>query len=231
MAPPAEIQAQINSFIAHLVQIGLAIDQNFSILRNIDRKRSEITFTGAEFLSLALKNRAYSEIYDQLRAERAYAVLLPDGALLQLSYLFSEEGLERHRLAFLPSPHLESFQNEPELYLQDALYAEVVAQNVVPFPFRFDFDCRKEVFSERNHPKSHLTLGQYENCRIPVSAPLAPGHFVDFVLRHFYHTAYDKFAESLPNFKNSFDDCIFKSERTLIHVLIPQAIYRTPTEL
>ena len=174
MAEPVEIRSQINSFIGHLVQIGLATDQNFSILRDIGQGRREITFSGAEHLSLALKNRAYAELYDEMRSLRAYAVLFPDGALLQLSYLFAAGALESHRLAFLPSPYLESFQNEPELYLHDELYAEVMLRNVVPFPLRFDFDCREGVHRELDHPKSHLTLGQYENCRIPVTPPLLP---------------------------------------------------------
>ncbi len=113
-----------------------------------------------------------------------------DGALIQMSYRVKNDLVETHRLAFFPSPYLEGFQNEPDLYIEELVYAEVIWKNIVPFPLRFDFDSREGVYEELRHPKSHLTLGQYKNCRIPVCAPLTPYHFVSFLLRHFYHTAY-----------------------------------------
>ena len=86
-----------------------------------------------------------------------------DGALLQLMYRFQKTELESHRLAFFPSPYLEEFQNNPDVYKDDAMFTEVVFRNIVPFPLRFDYDSRNEVFIEVHHPKSHLSLGQYKN--------------------------------------------------------------------
>ena len=60
-----------------------------------------------------------------------------DGALIQMTYEFSDKKLRRHRLAFFPSPHLEEFQNNPDIYLDDEIYADVVAKNIVSFPVRF----------------------------------------------------------------------------------------------
>jgi hypothetical protein len=71
------------------------------------------------------------------------------------------------------------------------------------------------------HPASHLTLGQYENCRIPVSGPLGPNSFGMFILRNFYCRAYTKN-------KNTFDrrstalvrnESISKAERRLTHLV------------
>lgn len=221
MPTPKQLVKQINAIISHLVGIGLVSDQNFCYPRLLPDGRSEVTFAGAEYLSLALKDREYTKIYTDLYAERAFTVLMPDGALLQLTYLFKGLELEQHRLAFFPSPFLDDFQSNPEVYLEDVIFAEVVARNIVPFPLRFDFDCREGIFQELHHPKSHLTLGQYENCRIPVTAPLTPIHFVDFVLRHFYHTAYLKYADELPRFDRSFNESVFPSERSVIHVHLP----------
>src|SRR5690606_32666839 len=103
---------------------------------------TEVTFPGATHMSVALKDKAYVEIYEALAAERAYAALLPDGAMLQMSYTFNGAKLERHRLAFFPSPYLEDFQRDPDIYMQEGMYSDVVGRNVVPFPIRFDFDCR-----------------------------------------------------------------------------------------
>ncbi len=82
-----------------------------------------------------------------------------DGALIQMSYEFSNFSLQRHRLAFLPSPVLEEFQTAPQAYLDDEISADITMRNIVPFPFRFDYDARDGHFAEMVHPKSHLTLG------------------------------------------------------------------------
>lgn len=40
-----------------------------------------------------------------------------------------------------------------------------------------------------DHPTAHQTLGHYHHCRIPTTAPVTPGLFVDFILTHFYGAA------------------------------------------
>ena len=109
----------------------------------------------------------------------------------------------------------------PGIYLQEEIYADVVARNIVPFPLRFDYDVQENSHQELLHPKSHLTLGQYQNCRIPVTAPMTPIRFVDFVLRNFYHTAFIQYADGLPTFSESFDESISLSERNVVHVVTP----------
>lgn len=221
MPAPQEIKNQIDKIIRYLVEIGLASDQNFSFLRELQGGRIEITFPQAEHVSIAIKDRDYADIYEHMARERAYSVRMPDGALIQMMYVFDGSALERHRLAFFPAPHLEEFQNNPEIYLEDEIYADVIARNIVPFPLRFDYDARDGVHKEIDHPKSHLSLGQYENCRIPVTAPLTPFWFTDFILRNFYHTAFLRYADQLPSFSDTFVESILLPERTVVHVQIP----------
>lgn len=198
-------------------------DQNFPFERSATKNVIEITFSGAQHTSMAMKDTSYLDIYDQLRKERAYIVKMADGALIQMMYAFSDGVLERHRLAFFPSPHLEEFQNAAEVYLEDEIYADIVAKNIVPCPIRFDFDDRDGIFKELEHPKSHLTLGQYANCRIPVSAPLMPTQFIEFILRNFYHTAHNKYCDILAlHTKQTFGSCIFAGERSVVHMQVPE---------
>jgi len=215
------VKKQINAVVRYLVEVGLASDQNFPIQRAGPGGRIEITFPHADHVSVAMKNRGYQEIYEHLARERAFSVKMPDGALVQMMYVFDGQTVERHRLAFFPAHNLEEFQNDPDIYLEDALYAEVVARSVVPFPLRFDYDTRAEVYRELHHPRSHLTLGQYENCRIPVTAALTPFWFVDFILRNFYHTAFLTYADGLPQYKEAFDESISARERSVVHLQIP----------
>lgn len=147
-----------------------------------------------------------------------------DGALIQIMYKFHENSLQSHRLAFFPSPYLEEFQNNPEVYEEDCIYADIIKKNIVPFPLRFDFDCRKEVVVAIDHPQSHLTLGQYHNCRIPVSAALTPSIFIDFILRNFYNTAYNEYSEKISKYNEVFINTIEKSEQDLSHIQLPLGV-------
>jgi len=140
-----------------------------------------------------------------------------DGAMLQMVYEFAGRELVRHRLAFLPSPNLLDFQNDPELYVEELMYADVVENGVVTVPLRFDYDGRDGVAIELDHPLSHLTLGQYSGCRIPVTAGVTPHAFIDFVLRGFYKTA----ASSIGAPVVRFPECISAGERQVVHVGTP----------
>ena len=220
MPTPQQTLRQINELIAYLVDRGLADDQWFAYRQSLGREIVQISFRGAEHVSVALRNRSYNEIYESLREVRAFNVKMLDGALIQMTYLFAGGVVQRHRLAFFPAPHLEEFQNDPAIYLNDEVHADVVARNVVPFPVRFDYDPRADR-GDAAHPLSHLTLGQYRNCRIPVSAPVTPSRFVDFILRNFYHTAFIRYADGLPASAWSFAETIRRGERDITHVVVP----------
>ena len=221
MPTPNQIYVQINGLVEHLVEIGLSDDQCFAFRRPAVDNLEEITFENSSIVSYAMRDIAYDEIYRRFVDGRAYNLKMLDGALIQMMYTFEGTALHSHRLAFFPAPHLEEFQNNPEIYLEDEIYADVVAKNIVPFPVRFDYDSRESVHQELLHPKSHLTLGQYEHCRIPVTAPLTPWRFLDFILRNFYNTAFDRYSEGIQTYRDSFDTSISPAEKSVVHIVVP----------
>ena len=91
-------------------------------------------------------------------------------------------------------------------------------KNIVPFPIRFDFDADDKRHVDLSHPKSHLTLGQYQNCRIPVSAPITPIVFVKFILRNFYNTAYHLYEADLDLPVTYFGESITEGEQAIPHL-------------
>lgn len=216
-----QIEKQINKLINYLVEISLADDQHFAFQRSGRDNLMQVTFDKAEHVSVALKNRPYNEIYQHLARERAYSVKMLDGALIQMMYIFDSDTLQRHRLAFFSAPHLEEFQNNPNIYHNDEIYADVIAKNIVPFPVRFDYDAREGHYHELVHPKSHLSLGQYENCRIPVTAPMTPFWFIDFILRNFYDTTEKRYTDGLSAKGSLFPESIFPTERSIVHIAVP----------
>lgn len=218
MVAPAQVHKQIMALTADLIELSLCDHQNFPTLVNSVGNVTEISFSGAANLSIVLKNVAYRDIYEELRRTQAYNFRMIDGALVQIMYRFIGDKIVSHRLAFFPSPDLHEYQNNPDVYELDELYAEVIMKNVVTLPIRFDFDSSNEIFVELHHPKSHLTLGQYLNCRIPVSGPITPWSFMDFILRNFYNTAHRRFCSKMSKFNDKFDNTITEIECGVMHI-------------
>ena len=195
---PLQTLRQINDLMSSLVGLSLSNEQNFPATHGATDAAFSITVSNAESMSIALKNVAYREVYSELEKARCFNLKMLDGALIAFRYRFQSGVICEHSLSYFPSPDLEHFQNDPELYLEDEVYADIIARNIVPFPVRFDFSDDVAKFVDVHHPYSHLTLGQYENCRIPVCSPLSPFAFGGFILRNFYNTAFRKYSEFAP---------------------------------
>tara|TARA_B100002049_G_scaffold26782_1_gene17703 strand:+ start:2181 stop:2828 length:648 start_codon:yes stop_codon:yes gene_type:complete len=208
----AEIIDQINKVTSSLIGVNLSDEQNFP-----SEKNGSIYISGNHDISISLRNISYSEIYKILNSSKNFNIKLVDGALIQMMYSFdANENLKKYRLAFFPSPDLEEFQNNSEYYLEDEVYADIVYKNIISTPLRFDYDPENHKVVQ--HPSSHLSIGQYKNCRIPLCKPITPFIFIDFILRNFYNTAQIKFAEELAfDKKNTFDYCIHDLEKEILH--------------
>lgn len=214
------VEEDLRNLLYSMIELGIVDDQNFPFPRQISNNRWEISFNGAEGISCAINYESYEELYRELWQNRLYNAKLVDGGLLQLLYQFDEERLIKHRLAFYPSPTLRPFQDIPQDYMEDQLYIEIVSRRLIPFPLRFDFDLNAA--RDVEHPQCHLTLGDAKGCRIPVSAPLTPRWFIEFILRNFYQTQNYNFVANLPNHYFFFDLTITDRERGLIHMIIPR---------
>jgi len=210
MSSSTIILRQINCITAKLIEKGLSVAQNFP-----SNDEGVIAYSGMSDISIAMKNVSYNKIYTHLDESKNFNIKMIDGALIQMLYTFNGHELRSHRLAFFPAPNLESFQNEPELYEDDEIYADILEKNIVTFPIRFDFDPSN--FSEIDHPRTHATLGQYKNCRIPISEPMTPEIFINFILRNFYNTAYRIFSDHIPVSDFRFDKTITQNEKSLLH--------------
>lgn len=215
---PKAVRAQYAELIERLISASLSIKQFPPSVR---------TVTGGEVLigrptstAIALRDLPYEVIYKELDANEAYDVKLIDGGLLLLQYRFHADGnLLQHRLGYFPNPTLPTVDEAPELYEKDELYGDIIDRRLVRFPIRFDYAPHQQ--NDVIHPASHLTLGQYENCRIPVSGPLGPNSFGMFIIRNFYFRIYKKH-------KNKFDrrasalgafESITSAEKRLTHFI------------
>ncbi len=218
MTSHQEIYQEINEITRKLILMGLAAKPNFPSCTRTGKDSYKIEYSQMQDLSIVLKNVDYKQMYEELDENNNYNIKMIDGALIQLMYTYEKSSLISHRLAFFPSPFLESFQNDPEIYEDDEIYADIIAKNILPVPIRFDYDPHNH--QELDHPKSHLTLGQFKNCRIPVCSPIAPSTFISFILRSFYNTAFKKFTAQLTFSSKLFDKTITSGEKKILHIAI-----------
>ena len=204
-----------------MAKVGLSDDQQFPIFRSSRSRFTEITFDNAGLASRAMKGISYADVYGEFVRNRAFSAKLIDGALVQMAYAFGDDALVKHRLAYMASPHLVPFLEDPRRYLDDDDHAHTRSREVDPINLRFDFDGDDSRHQEVWHPKSHLTIGSYEHCRVPVSSPLSPVQFIEFVLRNFYSTATMDYASRLPRSNTSFPRSISRREEGGLHIVVP----------
>lgn len=214
------IAGQIERATLALVGAGIVADQNMPI-RSRAGRRSVISLESEVAFSDVQADMTYRELHALLQRHRLFNIRFRDGGVMQLHYEFDRGHVVSHRLAFLPAPDLEPLQAEPDLYLDDAqeLFADWLEQRTVPVPLRFDHDVRAA--RGLDHPASHLTLGQFTRCRIPVTSPLYPVQFFQFILQNFYNVSFRRFSDALPRSSAAFPRCASEAEYGVIHVGVP----------
>lgn len=211
MISSRDICKQINNITTFATQCSLCNKQEWATEKN-----GCISWSGNNEISEIIRNIPYKDSYDMLLQKKAYNMQLLDGALIQMQYLFNSKGLQKHRLAYFPSPTLIDFSSFEKEYEDDDEYLDIISQNIVHVPIRFDYD--KDNAKELVHPESHLTLGQYKNCRIPVIAPIVPSVFMHFIFENFYSSIFKKNISSYPFDKERFDSSIKENEKKIIHI-------------
>lgn len=221
MASPKKIASdilnEIDSIIITLIEAGLSIDQQFTSLKRVG-KNIVVSWGDIDDLSIVLKNVEYEEIYNALEKDNHYNIKLIDGSLIQMMYKFnSNHEVISHRLGFFPCINLQPLEKDHEMYEKYDIYADILKKNTLPTIFRFDFDEDESLYIELDHAKSHLTFGQYSNCRIPVSGPVTPKKFVDFILRNFYYKAMKNYNIDF-NTENYFTKNITEKEQSVMHL-------------
>lgn len=215
---PKELYNQINDITSDLIGCAISSTQNFPSINKKEKHIIEINpSVNSTYNSIFLKSLSYTEIYEKLNKDKNYNIKTIDGALITLQYRFFKNELLAHRLAFFPNPDLDSFQQDPDTYLEDEIFADIINRRVVAIPLRFDFD-KGPTAKPIIHPRSHLTLGQYPDCRIPVSSPLTPYQFISFIVNNFYNCS--KLNIKIRNNNKYFDDSLFSEEMNITRIII-----------
>ena len=209
------ILKEIKNLTRKLIECGLAVNHNFPRESN-----GFVTWSKQKNLSIALKNIDYRDIYKELNKSKNYNIKMIDGALIQMLYTSSKKEITSHTLAFYPSPELERYQDNikdyEEYYYGEGVYADIILKHIVSFPLRFDYSPKQHI--DVTHPKVHMHLGLYKDCRIPVSTPLTPNVYIGFLLRNFYSSAFKEHFDTY-NFNSvKVAKTITKKEERILHI-------------
>lgn len=147
-----ETLKELHQLTEAMVALSLCNEQNFPTTEGSANGEFEITVNNATRMTIALKNIAYDQIYTEMELAKCFNLKMLDGALVSLRYRFWKGDVCEHTLSYFPSPELEHFQNDPEVYLQDEVYAEII----VPFPIRFDYSNDSGKFIVRTLESNQL---------------------------------------------------------------------------
>ena len=217
MREQEKVFQEIKKITQELIRCGLAEEYNFPVIRQTD-----VVWEKSQDISLYLKNMDYATIYKEMEKNHNYNIKLPDGGILQLMYRFNGRGteLQSHRLAYYPSPTYEIYQNDADLYDADYIYGDILNKDILPVVIRADYN-KDEAESEVHHPYSHITLGGYKNCRIPVDKPISPMKFVKFIMEHFYYVPSSKLEfnfelENIVRFEEHIAECDTHKSRIVV---------------
>ena len=216
---PAQLYSEIKGLILFMVGKGLVINQRGPKRISSEGGLIKITFSGAEHLAAVSRNSSYEDVYQESVQRGVYSIIMFGGTLVQIQYEFKNRQLQRHRLAFLPNPIPDLLAPDTQEFAEEDDYTGKTAIVWPSAPLRFDFDLDSHV--DVLHPQSHLTLGNAKGCRIPVTHPLTPHSFIDFLLRNFFDSEQERYSNGLPARRRAFGKTISDAESKLIHICVP----------
>ncbi|MCR4575076.1 MAG: DUF2290 domain-containing protein [Lentisphaeria bacterium] len=216
------IDSFIKNILTELMNKSLCIDQNLPSKRNIE---SEIIIDSGKHenddfrTSYLMKNNVkYEDIYNYCLKHRHFICQMFDGSLIQIMYVIKNKNIAKHSLSYFPNPDALNFITENKDIINDDYCEDINVNNIVRFPLRFDYNTTVT----NSEPYSHLTLGSYKNCRIPVSSPLLPRHFFDFIFKFFYNVAYCKSGINITKNEICLPYTLTEDQKQDFHIFIPK---------
>lgn len=161
-----EIVKDINNTINELRRINLIRDERGLSEKMTGVDSFEISFSGKTSANSIMmdKNVSAFNVMNKLLQERQYTILLYDKGIEQAEFCIKNGELVKERLVFLKR-HNQIWEKK-EIQHADAEDEDWFAEEGIPVFIRIDYDPFEHI--ECDHPSAHLTLSNYESCRIPM---------------------------------------------------------------
>lgn len=208
----AELIKDINNVLTELRKMYYIRDELGISAKDISGKGFVISFEGKSDINNIMYDihLPVSSIMDELLRERQYTVLLYDRSIIQVEFTIKNGEIVKERLLFLKK-HNKIWDKE-EIRMSDAADEDWFAdEDGIPVFLRVDYDPKSHI--ECDHAATHLTISNYETCRIPIQNVVSFSEFVRFVLFHFYGRKLE-----MPIFRIDKNNTITELERKMIHL-------------
>jgi hypothetical protein len=228
---PNSARSEIARLVATLLGTGLAISANTPVIYR-DGTIVRVTWPSSRNAAGLFSSNPSSTLleYRRFLLDNHYICLMRDGGMIQISFDFENNSLSGHRMCFFPCPVLlpvglrvedideidlllvEELQRHIEIIDGESRSTDVNLR--LASPIRFDYAPRSP-----SDPASHVHLSGAE-ARVPVISALSVGHFVQFVLRHFYPDVWsDNSLRQLTRWPISLGDrCIDNDDEFELHL-------------
>lgn len=203
------IKDQLDNVLAYLIDQKLALVAKTSVLKD-----GVLTWSQADGVFLAERAHHSMKNYRHWVENACYSAMLFDGALLQVTYVFENEEVVGHRLAYVPCP----FELDPHDLedLEPTFVLDVAAESGFDLislrtAIRFDYD---PIEAKPGHPAVHLTLNE-SHSRIACAGPVTLHQFLIFVFDEFYLGAgnLSKYFKGFPKMSADFRTITHAEER------------------
>lgn len=206
-------RSQITMFTSRLLESGLAIDTNATIIRD-GRIFTSVIWASAPKSPSSFKDFPFATVADYRRIieRKQYSFMLNDGSVIRAHYLYRHGDVAKHHLSYYPCPININEDEIPGQINIEGVFDTLLFESISNWEglhyskknyesetnLRLDheekirllmktpirFDYDPGSHSE-NHPCSHVHM-MVSDCRIPVFGPLSFGHFISFIFRNFY---------------------------------------------
>lgn len=207
-----EILKDIDSTISELRSMRFLRDENGISQHILAGKLLEVSFHGKNNAGGIMydKHISCSHLMDVLLANRQYTILLYDKSIIQAEFLIDDNTITKERLVFIKKHNKIWDINEIDEY--DANDEDWFSEDDgIPILIRIDYDPSEH--KECEHASSHLTLSNYESCRIPMKQAVTFSEFVRFILFHFYDEKLQK-----TEYRLDYPEDISALEKKMIHI-------------
>jgi hypothetical protein len=206
---------RVTRFGFTLLEAEFALDARQHKIETLSATRESLTWTRDSSDTLMIGSPSRVDDYLSLLERQEYSYLMHDGGIIQISFVYEGNKINRHRLSYHPCPFrisrrdLEMFGGGLLDFIADGFMSNLEENVLLRSPVRFDY---APTAAADFHPASHITIND-PNCRIPARSPLQFDTFIKFVLENFYLEAWHHPSVTRALAFSQEDECLSAHDR------------------
>ncbi len=151
-----------------------------------------------------------TDLYSYLYQDNQFNIEFADGSILLFECIIEGKNIIKQRMVFIKIfDNLATIKDTEDSWEYYQSNDEEKNQLSFPILLRIDYNANEQ---KKDHPVSHLTISNIENCRIPITANWGIDRFIEFVLQEFFHR-YDICFDKI-----NFNPTIRDDEKKRVHI-------------